>query len=306
MNYDYYRTFYYVGKHKSLSKAAAELYSSQPAISRTIQKLEAEMGCQLFIRGKTGVSFTHEGQTLFEYVSAAHNQLVRGEDEVSRSTNIESGTIYIGSTVTALHGFLFDFLDDFHLAHPSVKFKISTGSTNGTIEKLKNGTVDLAFVSTPYNTALTRTLRSTVIGQFNDILIAGNGFAPLRGQTLALADLLEYPFVCLRKGMQLRQFIDGIFEKSGLLLSPDSEADGADLLVPMVCHNFGLGFVPQSFAEDAIRRGEVFRIPLEQELPARQICLITDPHHPHTRASRELAKRITAQIQREPASKAAP
>lgn len=58
MNYDYYRTFYYVGKHKSLSKAAAELYSSQPAISRTIQKLEAELGCQLFIRGKTGVTFT--------------------------------------------------------------------------------------------------------------------------------------------------------------------------------------------------------------------------------------------------------
>lgn len=294
MNYDYYHTFYYVGKHKSLSKAAAELYSSQPAVSRTIQKLEAELGCQLFIRGKSGVTFTHEGQTLFEYVSAAHHQLMRGEDEVSRSTNVENGTIYIGATVTALHGFLFDFLDDFHLEHPNIKFKISTGSTNGTIEKLKNGTVDLAFVSTPYNTALAKPLRSTTIGEFNDILIAGNGFSGLKGKTLALADVRDYPFVCLRKGMQLRQFIDGIFEENGWLLSPDSEADGADLIVPMVRHNFGLGFVPQSFAEDAIRRGEIFRVPLEQELPARQICLITDPHHPHTRASRMLAKQIDA------------
>lgn len=292
MIYDHYRTFYYVGKHKSLSKAAAELYSSQPAISRTIQKLEAELGCQLFIRSKGGVSFTHEGETLFEYVSAAHSQLMRGEEEVSRSTNTESGTIYIGTTVTALHGFLFDFLDDFHLKHPHIKFKISTGSTNGTLEKLKNGTVDLAFISTPYKTSLAKSLRSTVIEEFNDILIAGNGFSELDGQTLTLAEILQYPFVCLRKGMQLRQFIDGIFEKSGLVLSPDSEADGADLLVPMVCHNFGLGFVPESFAEDSIQRGEVFRVPLEQELPARQICLITDPLHPHSHASRLLAKLV--------------
>lgn len=294
MNYDYYRTFYYVGKHKSLSKAALELYTSQPAISRTIQKLETELGCQLFIRSKRGVAFTHEGETLFAYVSAAHNQLVRGEDEVNRSTNVESGTVYIGATVTALHGFLLEFLDDFHIRYPNIKFKISTGSTNGTIGKLKNGTVDLAFVSTPYNAAMTKALRSAVIGEFHDILIAGNGFSELRDKKFALADLMEYPFVCLRKGMQLRQFLEGFFEENGLIFLPDSEADGADLIVPMVCHNLGLGFVPESFAGDAIQRGEIFRIPLERELPARQICLITDPHHPHTSASRMLAKRIIA------------
>ena len=92
--------------------------------------------------------------------------------------------------------------------------------------------------------------------------------------------------------MQLREFIDDYFAENGLVISPDIELDGADLIVPMVTHNFGVGFVPQNMAEDAIQHNEVFRVHLQQELPARQVCLITDPNHPRTRASRELSKAI--------------
>ena len=67
MNYEHCKIFYCVGKHKNITKAANELYSSQPAVSRAIMSLENELGCRLFIRNKNGVEFTHEGQTLFNY-----------------------------------------------------------------------------------------------------------------------------------------------------------------------------------------------------------------------------------------------
>ena len=92
--------------------------------------------------------------------------------------------------------------------------------------------------------------------------------------------------------MQLRQFIDDIFAENGLAVVPDIEADSADLLVPMISHNFGLGFVPQDMAEEAIAKGEVFRVKLTEELPPRYICMITDPHHLQTNASREFSKMI--------------
>lgn len=290
MNYEYYKIFYYVGKHKNITRAAVELYSSQPAITRAIQNLETELGCRLFVRTKSGVEFTHEGKTLFDYVNLAHNQLVKGENEVSRSISIEGGTIYIGTTVTALHGFLFGVLDDFHTKYPNVKFKINTGSNNGTIDKLKSGIFDIAFVSTPCST--NKSLITKNVRTFNDILIAGNNFAEIKDKTLSLSDIKNYPFVCLRHSMQLRQFIDDIFAENDLLLSPDIEADSADLLVPMISHNFGLGFVPQDMAQEAINRGEVFRVKLEKELPQRYICMITDPHHQQTNASREFTKFI--------------
>ena len=80
MNYEYYKIFYFVGKHKNITKAAAELYSSQPAVTRAIQNLENELNCRLFVRNKTGVEFTHEGRTLFDYVSVAQSQLLKGEE----------------------------------------------------------------------------------------------------------------------------------------------------------------------------------------------------------------------------------
>ncbi|MDE7329569.1 MAG: substrate-binding domain-containing protein, partial [Clostridia bacterium] len=234
------------------------------------------------------------GQKLFDYVNIAHNQLVKGENEVGRAISVEGGTIYIGATVTALHGFLFDFLDNFHNKYPSVKIKLNTGSSNGMIDMLKNGIVDLAFVSTPCNTP--KPLNCIKIAPFNDILIAGKGFSQLKDKPFTLADLKNYPFVCLRHSMQLRQFIDGIFAENDLAVTPDIEADGADLLVPMISHNFGLGLVPEGMAEEAIARGEVFRISLKEELPERHICMITDPNHPHTNASRELRKMITESL----------
>lgn len=290
MNYEYFKIFYYVGKHKNITRAAVELYSSQPAVTRAVQNLENELGCRLFVRTKNGVEFTHEGQTLFDYVSIAHSQILKGENEISHSISAENGTVYIGATVTALYGFLFGVLDEFHKNHPNVKFKINTGSSNGTIEKLKNGIFDIAFVSTPCNN--TKSLSLFNVRSFNDILIAGNNFKELKGKTLSLGDIKNYPFVSLRHSMQLRQFLDDVFAENETPVSPDIEADSADLLVPMIKHNLGLGFVPQDMAEEAILRGEVFKVELKEKLPSRHICMITDPHHPQTNASREFAKSI--------------
>lgn len=63
--------------------------------------------------------------------------------------------------------------------------------------------------------------------------------------------------------------------------------------MPLISHNFGIGFVPESMAAAAIERGEVFRVPLDFEMPARHICMVTDPRHPQTNASRELNRMIS-------------
>ena len=290
MNFEYYKIFYYVAKHKNITKAAAELYSSQPAITRALQNMEAELGSKLFIRKKTGVEFTREGKNLFEYVQVAFEQLTKAEEELQRASSAEGGTIYIGTTVTALHGFLFDFLDKFHLQYPSVKLKMITDTSDNTLEKLKNGSVDLAFVTTPFH--ISKPLVSRKLKPFRDVLIAGKYFTELKGGKLSLAELKEYPFICLAKGTQLRQFVEEIFLKEGLELKPDIEPDVADVLAPMASHNLGLAFTPEALARESLEKGEVFEVELQTPPPIRHICLITNPLHPQSNASRELCKMI--------------
>ena len=66
-----YRIFYEVANCKNISRAASQLYISQPAISKSIQKLEEQLGAKLFIRSSKGVLLTPEGQMLYETVQEA-------------------------------------------------------------------------------------------------------------------------------------------------------------------------------------------------------------------------------------------
>ena len=297
MNYEYYKIFYYVGKHKNITRAAAELFSSQPAVTRVIQNMEYELGCTLFVRTKTGVEFTREGELLFDYVSVACQELIRAEERLSESVSIEGGTVYVGATVTALTCYLFDFLNAYRDKYPNVKFKIQTSSTVKTIESLKNGSVDMAFVTTPC--AIVKPMVLTEILQFNDILIGGNNYSHLAANPINVKDLPNYPFIGLTKKMQLRQFVDGILSNYDTTLTPDIEVDSADIMISMVKNGWGLSIAPEPMTTDSISRGRLIKLPMQDVFPPRKVCLITNPQHPQTHASRELCRMVLQTVKKE-------
>ena len=126
MNLDYYKTFYYVALSKNFTKAAELLGNNQPNVTRSMNNLEAELGCRLFARSNRGVSLTPIGEQLFQYVSAAMNNLEQGEEEIKKTLNIENGLVTIGSSETALRLMLLERLGSFHEEHPKIHFRISS------------------------------------------------------------------------------------------------------------------------------------------------------------------------------------
>ena len=68
INYELYKIFYYVALNGSISKAATSLYISQPAVSQAIKNLEEQLGGQLLIRTKKGITLTDEGNIFFQYI----------------------------------------------------------------------------------------------------------------------------------------------------------------------------------------------------------------------------------------------
>ena len=94
-NLSSYRIFYTVANTGNISKAAKELYISQPAISKSIQKLEEGVGCKLFSRSSRGVVLTDEGKLLYDHVSSAFETLTLGEEKLKRS--IELGDVNVNA-----------------------------------------------------------------------------------------------------------------------------------------------------------------------------------------------------------------
>lgn len=143
INYDYYRIFYYVAKYGNFTQAANILLNNQPNITRSIKKLENELGCTLFVRSNRGATLTPEGEKLFAHVSVAVEQLRAGEEELSRDKSLQSGTVTVGVSETALHGLLLSVLNKFRSKYPGIRIRLSNHSTPQAMSALRNGRVDL-------------------------------------------------------------------------------------------------------------------------------------------------------------------
>lgn len=289
-NFEYYKIFYYVAKYENLTKAATALKTSQPAVTRTIHKLEGELGCRLFTRSKTGMKLTPEGRTFYGYVAAGCAQFFKGENDLSNLISLENGTIYISATETALHCYLFQAMEEFNSLYPNVRFKILNNSTTESVNAVKEGKVDLAFVSA--NLQVAKPLRMKILRKYRDILIAGKRFEELKAgkAELSLKELVSYPWISLTAETITRRFLNEYFEKNGLTFAPDMELATTDMILPAVRHNLGLGFIPAEFADAELKSGQVFEIKVKEKLPERNIILIYDMEYPQSIAAKEFQK----------------
>ena len=289
-NFEYYKIFYYVAKYENLTKAATALKTSQPAVTRTIHKLEGELGCRLFTRSKTGMKLTPEGRTFYGYVAAGCAQFFKGENDLSKLISQENGTIYISATETALHCYLFQAMEEFNSLYPNVRFKILNNSTTESVNAVKEGKVDLAFVSA--NLQVAKPLRMKILRKYRDILIAGKRFEELKAgkEELSLKELVSYPWISLTAETISRRFLNEYFEKNSLTFTPDMELATTDMILPAVKHNLGLGFIPAEFADSELKSGQVFEIKVKEKLPERNIILIYDMEYPQSIAAKEFQK----------------
>lgn len=289
-NFEYYKIFYYVAKYENLTKAATALKTSQPAVTRTIHKLEGELGCRLFTRSKTGMKLTPEGRTFYGYVAAGCAQFFKGENDLSNLISLENGTIYISATETALHCYLFQAMEEFNSLYPNVRFKILNNSTTESVNAVKEGKVDLAFVSA--NLQVAKPLRMKILRKYRDILIVGMRFEELKAgkEELSLKELVSYPWISLTAETITRRFLNEYFEKNGLTFAPDMELATTDMILPAVRHNLGLGFIPAEFADAELKSGQVFEIKVKEKLPERNIVLIYDMEYPQSIAAKEFQK----------------
>lgn len=297
-NYEYYKIFYYVAKYGNLTKAAAALQTSQPAVTRTIHKLENDLGCRLFIRSKAGMELTSEGKTFFEYVSAGCSQFFKGEQKITNLLSLDEGSITISATETALHCCLLQAMESFLQLHPKVNFKILNNSSSESVTALRQGQVDMAMISSiPY--AMESPLVVHTVHSYTDILIAGKKYSHLKGKTLTLSELSDYPWVSLTSEAITRIFLNTYFAKQGLPFKPAIELATTDLILPAIEHNLGIGFLPPEFARQALEAGSVFRIHIPNEMPHRRISLVYDSEYPQSVASAAFRKFILKQMQKE-------
>lgn len=264
-----YHIFYIVARHGNISKAAESLYISQPAISKSIQRLEKSLNTPLFKRNSRGVTLTEDGELLYQHVQEAFAQLEIAEQTLERKHALGISHLRIGASSTLCKYVLLPYLQNFIAANPHVKITISCQSTYRTIELIQEQKIDVGLIGRP---SLPKSYEFLPILSIQDTFVATDTY--LNNLSLREEDTNLYhtaTFMMLDETNITRQFIDNYAKDHAIQLNHVLEVSTMDLLIEFAKIGLGVGCVIKEFVQTELNNQTLTEIPLGMQMPRREI-----------------------------------
>lgn len=293
VNLELYRVFYTVAKCGSLTKAAEELYISQPAVSQAIKQLETQLGGQLFNRTHKGMELTETGgKQIFSTVEKALKLFAEAESKYAELKDTATGVVRICASDTVSTHFLLPYIKEYHEKYPNVNLILQNCTSSETIELLKNGKGDVGFVNLPIDDSEIN-LSNTVM-RLHDTFVASEKFCELFGQTVDLKRLQDYPLLMLELSTATRQAIVSFAHSQGIHLHPEIELASLELMTSLAKNGIGIACIPREFVQHELTEEKsLVEIKTTPALPSRAIGLALPKNENLTFAVKEFIRIIS-------------
>ena len=275
-NLSQYKIFYEVAKAGNISKAAKELYISQPAISKAISKLEDSLGLSLFTRSSRGVQLTSEGEILFEHTREAFDALDRGEQELKRIQEFDIGHLRIGVSNTLCKYILLPYLKTFIDQYPHMKVTIESQATAQTLARLEQQKIDLGLVAEP---SVRRDLAFIPVMDIQDTFVTTPNYLEnlyLReGQDTSLFETGN--IMLLNTSNMTRHHVDEYMAENNIFPHQILEVTTMDLLIEFAKIGLGIACVIKELVQKELDSGMLVEIPLDIPIHRRTIGFAYHP-----------------------------
>lgn len=233
-----YKVFYVVAKNKHMTRASEELHISQPAISQSIKKLEAQLGGTLFIRSNKGMELTEEGKMFFDYVKGALELIKNAENDFTSYKDLSKGEIKIGCSTTLTKLLLLDTIKSFHEKYPNINFQIQNDLTFNLINDLKLGKLD--FVIYNESDIKEKNLNLEKIGEMKQGFIYNSEY--FKDNIKDYIDLKKYHLILQKTESNSRKLLEYITAQNNVKLTPKMEVVSQELVTEFTNIGLGIGF----------------------------------------------------------------
>lgn len=263
---DYYRMFYETARFRSFSTAAQHLYISQSAISQCMHQLENDLGVQLFIRTRQGVTLTKEGKLLFMKVENAIQSIEQGEMQLDRLRQLESGELRIAAGDSITTHFLLKYLEEFHATYPNIRIEMANSYSAQMLTLVKEGKADLAFINMPLSDD---ELVIEPCFEITDTFACGPHFD--KKDSYSWEELAKLPLILLEKNSLSRRFLDQNFGEKNITLRPQIEVAVHDLLIRFASIHLGVSCIIEEFSKAELEKGTIQKMYLDPPLPKRNV-----------------------------------
>ena len=253
-----------VAEEGSFTAAARRELVAQPAVSAAVRSLERELGVQLFRRGRSGAQPTEAGAAVLAHARAALAAVAAARDVADEVTGLLRGRVAVGMVVGCTSTVLADLLADFSAAHPAVEVVLVEGSGADLLAALSTGRLDLAWVGRAQPPP--SGVQTAVLYEEEQVAVVPTA-DPLRGRSLAVADLVSHRLLALPPGTGGRAALDAACAAAGVAPVVACEATGLDMICLLAERGLGTGVVPASVAAAAADR--LRALPLDPPVTSR-------------------------------------
>lgn len=299
---------YEVYKEKSFSKAAQNLYISQPALSAAIKKIETRIGCPIFDRSSKTVRLTDGG---IEYIKAIETIMdieTRFENHLSNLTQLKTGRLSIGASNVFASFILPSILTEFTEQYPAIKVNLVEASSAHLEELLFSGALDFVLDNYPLNEAIyakhlfcSESLVLAVPPQLpsnkqalayqllREDICRGKHLEPAT-MPVPLSFFAQDPFIFLRAGNDTRMRADKIFQESGLTPQIALELDQLATAYNVACYGMGAVIVSDTLVQKANRNASMLYYKLESPHTFRKVFFYNKQNKYITKAMEEFIR----------------
>ncbi len=294
-----YRVFCAVAKCGNITKAAEELFVTQPSISMSIKSLEDKLGCSLFIRLPKGVTLTNEGKVFYSYLSQAIGLIEMAEQKYDEMRRLDAGEINISASDSIISGLLLPYLQKYNERYNKISIKVINRTTEETIDLLKSGSIDFGFINLPYHEdEFIELLKSIPI---HDCLVYGTKFEEIFKSGFDITNIVNYPLLMLKHSSHIRHLLDDYAKQHGIVINPLIEFDSTDLLIKFAKINLGVAFAIEEFVKPEIDNNTLFAKRLNPTIYHRAVGLVKLKGIPLSHAATKFTELILGDTENVPA-----
>lgn len=255
--------FHEVAKRRSFSKAAEELFISQPAVTKHIKELERKVGMGLIQRRRGGFALTEAGKILFKYTHKISSHLMDIENLLEDLKKDHQGILKIGTTESYSKGLMPKLLSGFQTSFPFMKIALDVGNSEEIEKSLLVYKNDLVLIAV---TKKSPRFESIPFLKEELVLIVSPNHPLAKKQMVSLKELERYPLIIRAKGSTTRKNILQAFKEVGIHPSLLIEAGSSEFIKQWVSEGKGVSIIVKRTVEDEEKRGIIKTVPLLEKL----------------------------------------
>jgi DNA-binding transcriptional LysR family regulator len=235
------RGFCYAATMGSISKAAAHIRLSQPAVSQQIRQLEEEFAVTLFIRRGASIHLTPDGELLLKMVKPLVEKLEHLDKEFHHQrAEVEEGYVEVAGGGSTILYVLPRYVEQFRQLHPKVEVRLHNVTGIEGLAQLRAGLVDFAvgpMIDAPDD------LEFHPMFSYEPVVITCLGHPLARQKIVTLADIARYPLILPPRNLSTWGVLDSAFKKNGLTYQVAMEVGGWDAIKKYVELNLGISII---------------------------------------------------------------